>query len=42
MVPDTVYATAELNGGTVTLAPLTVTGWLAGEKANPVLVGVTV
>ena len=27
---------------TVTLAPLTVTGWLAGMNVNPALVGVTV
>jgi hypothetical protein len=26
----------------VVLAPLTVTGWLAGVKTNPALVGVTV
>jgi hypothetical protein len=32
----------ELNTATVTLAPFTVTAWLVGVNANPVLLGVTV
>ena len=37
-----VVTTVEVNAGTGTLAPFTVTAWLTGVKVKPALVGVTV